>query len=72
MEVYKVDSTVHGHHVFKEIGHPLLEIYKYAVGIMRQEESRSTDIVGHELVLLHFLKYNNQLLLSPPLCSCCN
>ena len=59
MEAYEVDSIVHGHHVFKEIWTPFigedLECKRdvsdtrdaYAVGIMRQEETGSTAIVGH-------------------------
>ena len=59
MEVYEVDSIVRGYHVFKEIWTPFIGEdleYKrdasnirdaYAVGIMRQEETGSTAIVGH-------------------------
>ena len=59
MEVYEVDSIVRRYHVFKEIWTPFigedLECKRdvsntrdaYAVGIMRQEETGSTAIVGH-------------------------
>ena len=59
MEVYEVDSVVRRHHVFKEIWTPFigedLECKRdvsntrdaYAVGIMRQEETGLTAIVGH-------------------------
>ena len=59
MEVYEVDSIVCRHHVFKETWTPFigedLECKRdvsntrdaYAVGIMPQEETGSTAIVGH-------------------------
>ena len=59
MEMYKVDSIVRGHHIFKEIWTPFigedLECKRdvsntrdaYAVGIMQLEDTGSTAIVGH-------------------------
>ena len=59
MEVYEVDSIVCRYHVFKKIWTPFigkdLECKRdvsntrdaYAVGIMRQEETGLTAIVGH-------------------------
>ena len=59
MEVYEVDSIVRGNRVFKEIWRPFigedLECKRdvsntrdaYAVGIIQQEETGLTAIVGH-------------------------
>ena len=56
MEIYEVDSTIRGRHVFKDICMLFIEDLQckydesntrdaYAVGIMRQVESGSTAIV---------------------------